>query len=162
MRLRVHHRGKHVICSPTLSILLLSNALFSALIFVVFAWISLISKRRKGLGDSTATWYAGILLGWCICEVPRLRLGFQGNSRRSVPSMIGFILLTLCVHVALMLVFSRITPRMDSLDYALSVVQIIYGCLEILFAVKLLRYLVKNNTIDFYVNLGSSIPGAVL
>jgi hypothetical protein len=156
MRLSVHHDKRTVRGSTVLALAVYWNTLYSLFIFVIVAWVVYANK----LVDETMTplsraWYAAIIALWMFCEVPRLLLGRRGNETQSVAHIFGFLILTIMSHMGMMLVYNVAVPWRNSLDYAVSIVQLMFGFVEIVVGVHTLRHLVRRNTVDFYVHVGS-------
>lgn len=135
----------------------LQTNLFLSLIIFYPIMLALIGLKWERLGFVDRSWYMSIVCTFAVLEAPRLYLGIGGNKNRSVSSLIGFIALTLTTHLAIMGVYNAMVPQKTSLDYAVSVVELILGIIEVIMALVETRKLVRQNTVNFYVNLGADL-----
>jgi hypothetical protein len=153
MRLSVHHKRQVVEGSVLLAAVLRTNVFLS--IFIVFPILfSLIAIKWDQLGFVDSAWYSSVVIAYAILEIPRLFMGIKGNKVRSVSSLIGFVTLSLTFHMVIMWVYNTMVPRKNSLDYAISVCEIILATAEVILAVLEIRKMVRQNTVNFYVSLG--------
>lgn len=153
MRLAIHHTHKVVEGSVLLAAVLQTNLFLSLIIFYPIM-LALVGLKWPDLGFVDRSWYLSIITTFAVMEVPRLYMGIRGNKHRSVSSMIGFVALSLTTHLAIMAVYHAMIPRKNSLDYAVSAVEIILAGGEVILAVVEIRKMVRQNTVNFYVNMG--------
>lgn len=150
MRVRVHHRLKVVEGSVLFAAVLQANRYLSLILFYPIM-LALIGLKWKRLGFVDRAWYLSIVTAFTVLEIPRLYLGVKGNKHRSVSSMIGFVALTFFTNIAIMIVYNIIVPRKTSLDYSMSILELIFAFSEILLALIETRRMVRSNTVKFYV-----------
>lgn len=156
MRLSVHHKLQVVEGSVLLAAVLRTNVFLS--IFIVFPILfSLIGLKWEHLGFVDRSWYSSVVIAYGVLEVPRLYMGIKGNKVRSVSSLIGFVSLSLTFHMAIMCVYHSMVPRKNSLDFAISVCEVILAGAEVLLALLEIRKMVRQNTVNFYVSLGMDV-----
>jgi hypothetical protein len=159
MRVAVHH-NKHVVRGDAyLTLVVTWNALYSLFIFFIAAWVQYSKKVQESpgheLSDLDRAWYTACLAVWTATEPFRLYLGVRGNRIMSVSHLVGFLILTFAAHMPIMVLFNAVIPFADSLDYSTSLCQLIFGAAELLLGASMLRQLVRRNTVDFFVHLGS-------
>jgi hypothetical protein len=154
MRLAVHHRKQPVGGSTLFAMLIQVNWYLTFLVSYP-VMLTLFAEKFQRLDFVSRAWYTSLITGWVAFEVPRLYLGQRGNRNRSVASLIGFTALTLTLDTALMIVFNLIIPYKNSMDYAVTVCQLFFAAVELIFVVRLMTKIVRENTVDFYVKLGA-------
>lgn len=125
-------------------------------VFFIAGWILYARKLDMGINHIERAWYAAVLAVWMLTEAPRLYMGYRGNVRQSVAHLFGFLALTVTSHFALMSIYIELVPRKTDVDFAIALVQLFFGILEVLLGVGLMRRLVLLNTVQFYVSLGSA------
>jgi hypothetical protein len=159
MRVSVHHRRQVVRGDPYLTLVVMWNALYSLFVFFVAMWVAydgkLVDRPNRTLDDLDRAWYTAALAVWTFTEPARLYLGVRGNRVMSVSHLVGFLILTLCVHIPVMLLFNTSIPFGNSLDFAVSTIQLMFGFSELLIGTWMLRSLARRNTVEFFVKLGS-------
>ncbi|CUG91670.1 membrane-associated protein, putative [Bodo saltans] len=156
MRLSVHHKLPVIEGSVLLAAVLRTNVFLSVLIVFPILF-SLIGLKWGDLGFVDRAWYTSVVIAYAVLEVPRLIMGMNGNKERSVSSLIGFVTLSLTFHIGIMAVYHAMVPRKNSLDYAISTVEIILAGAEVLLAIVEIRKMVRQNTVNFYVSLGMDV-----
>jgi hypothetical protein len=157
MRLAVYHRSAVNNSSVSFHIALKTNTYFSFLMFLVVVWINYISKVRNGLDEVNRAWYGSVVVLWTIMEAPRLLLGSRGNLQGNVASLVGFLMLTFLGFFPIMIVYNVIIPEGNSVDYAISVVQLMLGVAEVVLCLRMIRRTVRESTYNFFVFLGARI-----
>ena len=157
MRLAVYHQSAVNKSSVSLHIALKTNTYFSFLMFLIVVWINYINKVRNGLGEVNRAWYGGVVVLWTVMEAPRLLLGSRGNLQGNVASLVGFLMLTILGFFPIMIVYNVIIPEGNSVDYAISVVQLMLGVAEVLLCLRMIRRTVRESTYNFFVFLGARI-----
>lgn len=157
MRLAVHHKSAVNKSSVSLHIALKTNLYFSFLMFLIVVWINYISKVSNGLGEVSRAWYGSVVVLWTLMEGPRLLLGTRGNLQGNVAALVGFLLLTFFGFFPIMIVYNVVIPEGNSVDYAISVVQLMMGAAEVLLCVRMIGRTAKESTYNFFVFLGARI-----
>ena len=159
MRVAVHHDKEMVLGDPVLTMVVQWNALYTVFVFTVAAWAAYLGKLTdrpdRTMSDLDRAWYTASLGVLLFVEPIRLYLGVRGNRVMSVSYLAGFMILTAFVHMPIMALYNTNIPFGNDLDWSVSVLELTFGALEIVFGAVALRALIRRNTVDFFVHLGS-------
>jgi transmembrane protein 17 len=90
-----------------------------------------------------------------LVEVIRLYFGHTGNLNEKVPSLAGFFLLSVFPQFPLMLYFVYLQFDVTALDRALTIVQLTFLCIEIVFGFIATKRLIGIQTSKFYLHFDS-------
>ncbi|EAN90021.1 hypothetical protein C3747_33g230 [Trypanosoma cruzi] len=154
MRVRTYHRHRVNRSSPLLAALLTINSAYSLFFAVPVVAVSLRKRWNGGITSSQKTWCVCIAVLWFVAELFRLYFGYFGNQQQHLPCLFRFVGLTLLPQLPVVIIFNALWPQRDSLDYALSVTMLMLLVAEFLCSVNLIRILVKNKQVDFFVYSG--------
>jgi hypothetical protein len=157
MRLNVHHRLKVVDGSVFLAMFVSVNLFLSLLVFYPVMIAQFAIKWDDGFTYIDKRWFTSVTVTFLAMEMPRLYMGWAGNKYRSVAQLIGFIALTLSANTALMIVWNIMAPQFTALDFSLTVCELTVAGLEVCYAVSVLRSMIKQNTVDFFIYLGDQL-----
>ncbi|EAN78388.1 putative membrane protein, putative [Trypanosoma equiperdum] len=151
MRVLTHHRHAVNRGSATLGGLTMVNTAYSFLFAFPVAVVSLVVRWHKKLTLNQRALCVTCLVVWTLVDVLRLHLGYSGNRKQYVPSLIGFFVMTLLPQLPLAIAYNLAWPHLSSLDYATSTVMIMLLVAEIVFSLRVIVRLIRNNRIDYYV-----------
>ena len=162
MRVAVHHDKEMVLGDAHLTMVVQWNALYTVFVFFIAAWAAylgkLVDRPDRTMSDLDRAWYTASLGVLLLVEPVRLYLGVRGNRIMSVSHLVGFVILTACVHMPIMALYNTNIPFGNSLDWSVSVIELSFGAIELLLGVFALNALIRRNTVDFFVHLGYLDP----
>ena len=161
MRLPVYHNYNTVMGNPFLALLVQMHSWFSVCLYLVVAWVFYAERLRDYDMDAwQRSWYGSIVGVWTLTELPRLFFGYRGNVSQSVAHLFGFVALTFITHFTLVGAYLVLVPYRNSLDFSIAVVSFVFGFFEAILGIITLRKIIKRNTTNFYVQLGSTSGAA--
>lgn len=154
MRLKLHHDYSTIDGSMLLGVLISWNTLYSYFIFFISALL-IFAFKVSHMNEAETSWYAAIMVLYFLCEVTRLHLGYRGNVDESVSHLFGFLAITVFSHITIMIVYLLAVPDGNAMDFAMAVVQLAFGGLEVMSGFFTMRRFVRRNTVEFYLHLGA-------
>lgn len=129
---------------------------FSAFYAFVFglAHIGLTIYKLAYLVANEKVWYSlpVAVTAWCICEPPRLILGYVGNLRERVPELSAFWLLTLVPQLPVVIYLTCFQWAAGSwlpIDLALGILPIMMNLLQAWHGYTAIKKLIAKQTADF-------------
>eukprot|EP00762_Andalucia_godoyi_P002542 ANDGO_02721.mRNA.1 transmembrane protein 17 len=89
---------------------------------------------------------------WCIAEIGRLYLGFTGNLGERVPSMVGFVLLSVFPQILTYVYLTVIQFDMTPLDRAMIQLSWAFWVAEVIWGYRTVRKLLRCQSAKYYLH----------
>nr|CCC94066.1 unnamed protein product [Trypanosoma congolense IL3000] len=143
-----HHVNRN---SAALGGLTRVNVAYSLLFVFPATAVSLFERSSGALTSLQRALCVAGVGAWALLDMLRLYVGHCGNHQQNVLLLVLFTLFTLLPQLPVAVLCNMKWPYPNSLDYAVSVVMILFLVLELLCSVGMIIRLIQNNRIDYFV-----------
>lgn len=158
MRVRSFHRHTVNRSSTALGVLIPLHFLYSLCFSVPIFFVFLARRWGRGeIGSGQRTWMLCLMLLFTVGEAIRFGVGYTANIKMLLPDLCGYMSMCLLPQLVIICILLSYLPQRNELELSVCIVQLLLLCVEALVAVRMVWRLARNNTIDFYVALGSNV-----
>lgn len=158
MRVRTFHRHSVNRTSTVLAALIPLHFLYS-FCFSLPIWFTFFGIRwnRGELTSGQRAWLLCVLLVFAAVEAIRGFLGYFANLKMLIADLCGYMGLCVVPQLILICVLLVNLPGRNDLEFSVCLTQLLLVIVETLASARMVWRLARNNTVDFYVELASTM-----